>query len=68
MIAQSGLSLMNLALLDIDANDVNTTVQKITLLHSYDDQALSYRNCDGEIPLHHMINRLQRGHGRYTLK
>jgi hypothetical protein len=51
---------MNLALLDIDENDVNITTQKIIFLHSYDDQALLYRTCDGEIPLHTMISRLEK--------
>lgn len=53
----SNLSLIDLAIILIDESNVEVTIQKILLLHKYDDQVLLDKNGDDETPLHCMINK-----------
>lgn len=57
-----GLNLIDLALLEIDEDNADVTIQKIVLLHEYDGKVLLRRNSDGEIPLHYMIRKFKMKH------
>lgn len=57
VILRHDLGLIDLAILNIDEKNTEETIQKILLLHEYDDQVLFGKNINDEIPLHYMIKK-----------